>query len=102
MGRNSSSYSVQNAKERRPTLVVPYNLDSSGGPTTQESMTIGYHQDPILLAHGGQGSSAYSINAASGGSSWVSPYPRYGTRGRAKISTLEKPSPVRSSNRSNR
>ena len=36
---------------------------------------MGYHQDPILLAQGGQGSSPYSNNEASGGSSWVSPYP---------------------------
>ena len=72
--RSNSAKAVQKSKERRPTLVVPHNLDSSGGPTTQESMTMGYHQDPILL-HGGQGSSPYSTNDASGGSSWVSPYP---------------------------
>ena len=55
---------------------------------------MGYHQDPIFLAHDGQGSSHYNTYNASGGSSWASPYPRYGTRGRAKISTLEGPSPA--------
>ena len=73
--RSNSTKAPQKSKERRLALVVPYNQDSSGGRTTQESMTMGYHQDPILLAHGGQGSSPYSTNDASGGSSWVSPYP---------------------------
>ena len=39
--RSNCAKAAQKSKERRPMLVVPHNLDSSGGPTTQESMTMG-------------------------------------------------------------